>query len=248
MDRISLTLRRYRIYFFIWMMATSVGALGGPFGTFALLNFWQSWVYWGAVAGVSVAVYIIFSRYGIGTSADWRRRVSGQAAYAVVLGVIIWGANCLLFFDWCAPYEYFWLVGIIFAVWQAIVLLLGMQRHLIVSKAEPNSGLPDVTEQFLQRIPLEKRGKLIRLEAQDHYLRAVTTAGSDLILMRMSDATAELGEVGIRVHRSHWVANSAVTKAQKTEGKVTLFMSDGAEVPVSRNHLPNLRAAGILPS
>ncbi len=99
---------------------------------------------------------------------------------------------------------------------------------------------------FLQRLPLKLRGaELYALEAEDHYLRIRTDRGSDLILMRLSDAVAELeGADGARTHRSWWVARAAVTAAERTSSGAVLTLRDGARAQVSRQNLRGLREAG----
>lgn len=99
---------------------------------------------------------------------------------------------------------------------------------------------------FLQRLPAKLNGaELYAVEAEDHYLRLHTSAGQDLILMRLADAIAELeGIEGAQTHRSWWVAKAAVTGAERMEGRAVLTLKDGAEVPVSRGFAKGLRAAG----
>jgi DNA-binding LytR/AlgR family response regulator len=83
------------------------------------------------------------------------------------------------------------------------------------------------------------------VEAEDHYLRLHTSLGQDLILMRLSDAVAELeGLEGAQTHRSWWVAKGAVTGTERLDGRAVLTLKDGAEVPVSRGFARELRAAG----
>jgi hypothetical protein len=56
---------------------------------------------------------------------------------------------------------------------------------------------------LLNRLPREIGTELIAMEAEDHYLRVHTQAGSALILMRLSDAVAAAGaDAGVQVHRS----------------------------------------------
>jgi DNA-binding LytR/AlgR family response regulator len=99
---------------------------------------------------------------------------------------------------------------------------------------------------FLDRLPTKLRGaELYAVEAEDHYLRLHTSKGQDLILMRLSDAVAELeGIEGARTHRSWWVAKGAVTGARRGDGRATLSLKGGAEAPVSRAYAGALRAAG----
>jgi DNA-binding LytR/AlgR family response regulator len=99
---------------------------------------------------------------------------------------------------------------------------------------------------FLARLPLKLRGAEVwAIEAEDHYLRLHTSKGQDLILLRLADAVAELqGIEGLQVHRSWWVARDAITDAKRGDGRATLTLKDGAEVPVSRTYAGLLRERG----
>ena len=82
---------------------------------------------------------------------------------------------------------------------------------------------------------------------EDHYVRAHTAKGSDLILTPLKDAIAELGDVeGMQVHRSWWVAKAAVVGSTASGRNLSLRLSNGLEVPVSRASVARLRAAGWL--
>jgi hypothetical protein len=95
---------------------------------------------------------------------------------------------------------------------------------------------------FFRRIPAHLGQELLALSAEDHYLRVVTASGSDLILMRLSDALEELGgEYGMQVHRSWWVACSGVDSLRRDNGRTTLVLKNGMEVPVSRTYLAAVR-------
>jgi hypothetical protein len=101
---------------------------------------------------------------------------------------------------------------------------------------------------FETRLPPKLRGaSLYAVEAQDHYLRVHTSRGSDLVLMRLSDAMSELkGIEGAQVHRSWWVARDAVVAAQRADGRAVLTLPSGAQAPVSRTYVKALRDAGWL--
>ncbi|MEA3033261.1 MAG: hypothetical protein QOH86_1277 [Sphingomonadales bacterium] len=96
------------------------------------------------------------------------------------------------------------------------------------------------------RLPDRLRGaRLLAVEAEDHYLRFHTDRGSDLLLMRLSDAVAELaGLGGAQTHRSWWVARDAVAGVRRSGGRATLTLVNGLAVPVSRRHAPRLRRQG----
>jgi len=112
------------------------------------------------------------------------------------------------------------------------------QTHAAVTDAGPPA--------FFERFPPRLRGAMLyAVEADDHYLRLHTSQGADLILMRLSDAIAELeGIEGAQTHRSWWVAREGVEDARRFDGRAALTLKDGAEVPVSRTYVRALRQAG----
>ena len=102
------------------------------------------------------------------------------------------------------------------------------------------------TARFLDRLPFKLRGSVIwAVSSEDHYLRIHTDRGSDLILMRLSDALVELeGLEGAQTHRSWWVARDAVRDVSRGDGRATLTLEGGIEAPVSRRYAKALREAG----
>jgi DNA-binding LytR/AlgR family response regulator len=118
-----------------------------------------------------------------------------------------------------------------------------VQRKPPETHASP-AGAP--APRFLDRLPPRLRGAEIRaVEAQDHYLRLHTSKGEDLILLRLSDAVAELeGIEGAQTHRSWWVAKNAVEDARRNDGRAILSLRGGIEAPVSRAYAKALRDAG----
>ena len=80
---------------------------------------------------------------------------------------------------------------------------------------------------------------------EDHYVRAHTRRGSDLILIPLKDAIAELGEVeGMQVHRSWWVARAAVAAPVANGRNLFLRLTNDMQVPVSRASVAKLKLAG----
>jgi len=98
---------------------------------------------------------------------------------------------------------------------------------------------------FLERLPGHLGTDLIALEMEDHYVRAHTALGSELVLMRMRDAVAELqGIEGAQVHRSWWVARDAVEDVKREGRNLRLVLPGGIEAPVSRARVTELKQAG----
>ena len=89
--------------------------------------------------------------------------------------------------------------------------------------------------------------QVLALQGEDHYVRVHTPLGSELLLMRLRDAVADLeGRAGEQVHRSWWVAREAVGAVRADGRRLTVTLTNGIEVPVSREAAPRLRRAGWL--
>ena len=83
-----------------------------------------------------------------------------------------------------------------------------------------------------------------RFDPATRTLRIHTDRGSDLILMRLSDAVEELeGLEGAQTHRSWWVAREAVRAVERGDGRATLTLDGGLSAPVSRRYARMLRDA-----
>ncbi|WP_158085748.1 LytTR family DNA-binding domain-containing protein [Henriciella aquimarina] len=107
----------------------------------------------------------------------------------------------------------------------------------------------DAVAAFLERLPVKYRtAELWAVSSEDHYCRVHTSLGSDLILMRLSDAERELGSVdGLRVHRSWWVSRIGIQGARREGGRIVLVLKNEAEVPVSRSYQDTVKHAGLAP-
>ncbi len=133
--------------------------------------------------------------------------------------------------------------GSVFATSLAMVALALLVRRR-PTQTHAAQGQPPA--RFLARLPARLKGaELYAVEAEDHYLRLHTSLGQDLILMRLTDAIAELeGLEGAQTHRSWWVARDAVVAAERLDGRAVLTIKGGVEVPVSRGFARELRLAG----
>lgn len=97
---------------------------------------------------------------------------------------------------------------------------------------------------LLDQLPPELGSTIIALEMEDHYVRVHTLLGSALVLMRLRDAMALLGEVeGMQIHRSWWVARTAVEDVAREGRNIRLKLPRGIEAPVARAQVAVLREA-----
>lgn len=121
----------------------------------------------------------------------------------------------------------------------------GHQQETAVEKrdAEPPVKLESV---ILEKVPFEKRGRILGLSAEQHYVRVITDHGESLVLMRFSDAVALCNRLdGIQVHRSHWARRSAIRDICRNPGKTEIVLETGHSLPVSRSYRAALRGLSI---
>ena len=222
-------------------------SMSGAFGSgeapyLQRLGYWSTTVILGAALGAIVSGWL--ERSGFADERPWLQGAITTVVIALPLTVVVWLVTSLWF---ARPVEISHLptfllpVLVISALMTAANYAAGgrpRRTHAAVAGSPP--------PRFLDRMPLKLRGaELIAVQSEDHYLRVHTDRGSDLILMRLSDAVAELeGLEGAQTHRSWWVARAAVRSATSGDGRATLDLGDGLQAPVSRTYVKALRAAG----
>ncbi|MFC7536102.1 LytTR family DNA-binding domain-containing protein [Sphingomonas sp. GCM10030256] len=137
------------------------------------------------------------------------------------------------------------LFGPVVVVQLAIVftLLRSPRAPLLPPSPEGRTRSGASTQALLWRLPNRLGKQIIALEAEDHYLRVHTTLGSDLVLMRLSDAIAAIGpDVGFQAHRSWWVAHEAVAECLRSQQRTYLKLTNGQLVPVGRTYSAAVRS------
>lgn len=125
----------------------------------------------------------------------------------------------------------------------AVVGLAWLTRSALRPRGEGRAA-SDVAPPVIRAklAPRLARARLVAVEAEDHYLRIRTEAGSELVLMRFGDALEALGGAdGFQTHRSWWVARTAVQTASWKAGRGELSLSDGSTAPVSRTYAAALK-------
>ncbi|MEO6215682.1 MAG: LytTR family DNA-binding domain-containing protein [Sphingomonas sp.] len=109
------------------------------------------------------------------------------------------------------------------------------------------SGEPDDASGLFALLPPRLGTDIICMAMEDHYVRVHTALGSDLLLMPMARAVADVAGVeGCRVHRSWWVARSAVLRIDGPARTMRLRLVNGMDVPVARRTVTMLRGLGWL--
>lgn len=128
----------------------------------------------------------------------------------------------------------------------AVVILAWLLRATLTDKlvvpvpAAPEAPPSEIRAKLPPRLA---RARLIAVQAEDHYLRVHTEAGSDLILMKFGDALSALSDHdGLQVHRSWWVARRSVESTRWKKGRGALTVEGGLEAPVSETFAAAVRA------
>lgn len=225
---------------FLWFAITAVVTVAAPFGT-ADISLAMRATYWGGVALVTgVLGYLVRSllcelRPDDGLIA---RALSLSALMAVLVTPLI-----LMVAQLTAPFRSGPVSSHVTIAVSVFLITGGLEFVRSRSMAPRRPDAP----RLLERLPQDLWGRLIRLSSNDHYVEVCTDQGCQSILMRFSDALAELDGVdGLQVHRSHWVARHAILRTAREGGRVFLELADGSRVPVSRGYLAAVRKAGIL--
>jgi DNA-binding LytR/AlgR family response regulator len=204
----------------IWVVQSLTGALIGlAVARFLVPQAWFAQRLWAAALAIAAGVTLPVS------------------AVVLLFAVVVRHAPASLGLAWEVLPSVFG-TSLVMTALAFLVRRMPTQTH-----AAPPSAPPP---KFLARLSPKLAGaEIYAVEAEDHYLRLHTSLGQDLILMRLADAIGELeGLEGAQTHRSWWVAKGAVVSAERAEGRATLTLKDGSEVPVSRGFAKPLRAAG----
>jgi hypothetical protein len=248
--------------------ATILLTLIGPFGTFTDLTLPWRGVYWtvAMLCGFTILEPTIYRVLHLAFQRNWHwpsaLTISILAAAVPLTAAILlletlmrhspgWGFVTVVTF-------YFYvltitiLVGGVPTVWE-------LYRHGVLTPLPPQPPLPPASDErtpatseppgnrLLNRLALERRGEILALSMEDHYVRVFTDAGESLILLRLSDAMAEVQDVpGLQIHRSHWVAARAVDRTERlSDGRLRVHLVNGLTLPVSRTFARAVREAGL---
>lgn len=241
----------------------------GPFGTFAMptaerMAMWAAWL---------IAGYLVFRPAGIG--ARWLCEATGLPAPvgtalalgigAFVLTLIIATMSMGVGFPAVLRWDGFWWLGFYILIVSGIVTVtmtalfgrggadprdptaVAMFAATAISDHAPTPE-PDRVIPPLPSFPLPPDfGPVRALKGEDHYVRVIGEVRDELILMRLRDAIQRLGDAdGLHVHRSWWVAKNAVASVRREGRTAMLILHGGQTVPVAREQMPRLRAAGWL--
>lgn len=225
--------------------ASFVIGLTGPFGTYdATPTFWRT-VYWMFVVsttfwlGYLISFAVVTSAEGFGLNVPVSLGIGAATAsvpvtawlasfHMAVFGTSFWTEAVELF-----PY----VTAISFAV-------VAVYEALTKGEVGPVPSPQLMPEpDWLDQLPSRLGRELILLHAQDHYVCAETKLGQTLIRTTLQEAAQDLGEYGVRLHRSWWVARSAIKAHRYRKGAPVVVLKNGRELPVGRTYRRLVREA-----
>lgn len=232
------------------VMAVIVLILGisGPFQTFQYFSFGPRLAYWAVMGVVTFGVGSFFGA--------WSSTAAGNYGFNKVAKFVFTGfssglavAICVIVLNILAMGSHYFtdLKNMLTIAGYSIgisIAIVGLFSFFGENETQQNGAQ---SARILSRLPVEKRGKLISMSVQDHYVEVVTSRGKHLTLVRLSDAINETeGAEGMQIHRSHWVAFDAIKSVTRQNGKAILLTTGGAELPVSRTYIKSLKESGLM--
>lgn len=234
----------------VWAGLTTVLAVGGPLGTLETCTFEHRFLFWSVV--VIAMVTLIAMAQALWTRISGRppgRRDLPFVAAAVALGLTVpiravaagHGEMSVQIVSSRMTET------LAFLFLTTLALAAFRQMHIpLAAPAEPPVTTPGDQPRLVARLDPALQGDILSLTGRDHYVDVRTTAGAASILMRFSDAMAEAAPVeGTQIHRSHWVAWSAIDGVERDGGKIAVIVA-GQRLPVSRSYRAALAERGLI--
>lgn len=227
-----------------------VVSIAGPFGSYWVMSTSERALFWTPIIAVSVllssAVHaLVLGKLQIGGTLKGSALVAG-------LNCLILAPMLFLFVRWVLPSGVQDMVNageIVLLVASVSLGVCALRGSLSASLVEPElPPAPVKTPRLLRRIAPDLRGEIWAISVRDHYVDVQTSQGKSSLLMRFSDAVAEVDcQEGAQVHRSHWVAWAGVGSVSREGGKIMLHLKNDQQIPVSRNNRDKVAARFPVP-
>lgn len=221
-------------------------AVTGPYGTMESMAFGERLAYWLTLHALAWAIAILCAVIAERllrevVASMFARMMAGSLIAALPIGFAI-GLVDYAFTGEATTLES-GLYRALFAI--PLCALFCLLTYMAMSQKIAEAAVPEETSprlSILDRLKPDNRGPLLRLSVQDHYTEVVTSRGRELLLLRFADALKETAATpGLRVHRSHWVADAHVESLKRDNGRLLILTRDGTQIPVSRSYAEDVR-------
>lgn len=234
------------------LSAVAIGALlgvTGPFGSQTAFAPAVRYSYWMVLAlagyGAAIAAERVLSSAAPGRKTATRIVLVAAASAVPMTFLVAWATGVVQPGRTYSPAQLLGLFPYVALVQLLIARIISTDHQMIeAAVVDQPTAPPEYPLQFMSKLPATLRRDILALEAEDHYVRVHTLHGSGLILIRLADAVAIIDpRLGLRVHRSWWVAQDGVRGLERTSGRTIARLVDGTAVPISRTCLSAARSA-----
>lgn len=228
------------------ILAGTVLAILGPFGTYLNGGTGELFAYWiGAMlAGVVLygAGFKLVSSLAVIGSRKWWVALVGMTLLVSIPEALV--TRAAAFWVWPALNE----AQVPFPLWFAQTATVGFIAMTVVGLALHRTA--QVSQDSVVPLPshepvaIDLGADVLALQMEDHYVRVHRSTGSELILLPLGRAIEGLTIEGLQTHRSWWVARGAVKAVEGDARSMRLRLSNGVVAPVARTAVTRLKAAG----
>lgn len=251
----SLTLRELRrvlsgkIFWLTVGASVMLAALAGPYFTLERMSFAERLVYWGITIIMSALIMTAISIFAYRTTEMRNLRADLVAVVAGLVGTFpvvatVYLAEAITIGQGQGPFDWSGLLRIALYVAPSVIGVTLIVNLVIASRhsdqstsASPISAPPQPMSQLQRKLPHHLGRTIVCVQAQDHYIEVTTPIGSATVLMRLSDAVADLaGFDGVQIHRSWWINLAHVTETVRGSNGPEVVLSTGNRVTVGRSY------------
>lgn len=222
--------------------------LMGPFGSQTTLPTGVKYAFWMANAlagfGTAVAVQRLLSSKLAGCSTAVRIIAVAVASAVPMTFFVAWTMGVIRPGRTLSPLQLLALFPYVALIQLVLARVAAPGDPVTAVTPVEQATAPGYPREFMAKLPPALRRDIVALEAEDHYVRVHTLHGSALVLMRLADAATLIDpRLGLRVHRSWWVARDSVRALEMNAGRAIARLINDQAVPISRPYLPAVRTA-----
>lgn len=245
------------------LLATLALSMIGPFGTYTEMSFGERLTYWSILIFGIGGVMIVVARPFLWLEPRFGLPVAGCLAIGTAVAAVPGTAIVYLMNGWMRDGALERSLLDVAVIW-VNVAFVGLMISLVEIARHGSPELPRWmpnpypqptanadTEDSHNRKPADPAAdrfetdprNVISMTMQDHYVKITSAAGTEMVLMRFSDAMELMVDIeGAQIHRSHWVAWGHVIDFVRAGHKGTVTLSDGRTLPVSRSRVAKVQA------
>lgn len=241
----GLLLARRPRFWLVLLGVTAVVSLTGPFGTYSSMALTERAQFWLLVCFGGFWLGFLTSVSVASLAEDWNvppliavglgGLVAGVPISALVGALIALFSNSPFLPGMFGVMPYTCIIAVIVGV---IYEIIEARTSVQISNHAPDRTNAD----WLSKLPTKIGKDLVSLQAQDHYVFAQTVAGQTLVRSSMSEAEKSLSGLGMRVHRSWWVAHAHLERMVYRDGASRIVLSNGEVIPVGRAYRRAVRS------